>query len=231
MARELRRTHGAATLLLPVFGFEAVEIHGADGPIAATIARLSETISGWLGRTPTAGEVASSPALTSGGARGAGVAGAGLLAKAFGGLGAGNIAVACLGGGAVATIACVATGVFSLPGQGGEPEPNRAPASQRTAGTPEHTARGVQLPELIAPEPAKPTAKAPEKSAEPANTVQSSDESTEPAPSGPILEPDVAPEVQEFGVAGAGTPVGGAPADTNDADGASASTVRQEFGP
>jgi len=46
-----------------------------------------------------------------------------------------------------------------------------------------------------------------------------------------VLEESAPAIEQEFSADSAGVPVGGAPPDTDDSNGASASTVREEFGP
>ncbi|MQA74693.1 MAG: hypothetical protein GEU88_10200 [Solirubrobacterales bacterium] len=234
LARELRRSHEDAVLVLPTLALVEIGQQDAAGRLGDLLDRAREVASGWLGRGPDPSELASSPALAAGGARGAGAAGAGLLAKALGGIGAGKVALGCLGGGAAATIACVATGVLPLPSQGGEREaaPHRSP--EKRVGPPERPARQARIVEAVERRPAAPTPTKPSPPPEAPPTSDARDESAEPAAApqpASALEPDVAPEVQEFGVAAAGTPVGGAPPDTNDADGASASSVRQEFGP
>ncbi len=230
LARELRRTHDAAAAVLPTVGFSVAVEQDAGGRLSALIDRVRDLASGWHRAGPDAGDLASSPALAAGGARGAGAAGAGLLAKAFGGLGAGNVALGCLGSGAVATIACVATGVLPLPGQGGDREHTRAQESEKRSAGAERMASQLRSPDLVASEPAAPTPQRPDEGPVAGDRDEPSEPAPAPAPES-TLEPSVAPEVQEFGVAGAGTPVGGAPPDRNEANGASASSVRQEFGP
>jgi hypothetical protein len=229
VARELRRTHETAALLLPVFGVGAGEAVGGEGPIASAIARVSEAVSGLVGRSPAPAEIAKSSVITSGAGRGAGVAGAGLLAKAFGGLSASEVALGCLGSGAVATVACVATGILPFPG-GSDREPSAEAQIERAARPQERTPRPVRL---LQRSPAPVSQEVNEADSDRGGGVSNAQGSGgAPAPAAAsTLEPDTPPEVQEFGVAGAGTPVGGASPDTDDANGASASTVRQEFGP
>lgn len=235
VARELRRAHEDAALLLPFVALGTGDGGTAEASISGAVSRASEVVSSWFGRAPASGEITSSAVLTSGGVRGAGVAGVGLVAKAFGGLSATNIVIGCLGGGAVATIACVATGVLPLPGEGTR-VPHPAAKPERVKRAPAHATTPARLPQLVEKHPAAPTAQKPEpvESATPGPepaTETAAPPAEPPADSTSTLEPNVAPEVQEFGVAAAGTPVGGAPPDTNQTDGASASAVRQEFGP
>ncbi len=229
MAREIRRAHEAGAVALPV-----VSITQSGDPVPAVASlteRVRDAISGVLGRTPDAGDVAGSPAVLTGGARGAGAVGAGAVAKLFGGLGAGGVAAGCLGGGALVTVACVATGLVSLPGPGSDdPAPVRRPQVQRVGAPAPPAAQspvgGREAVEAVRAEPESSDAAEPRRERE--RREKTSTSGSEP---GPTLEPTTPPEVQEFGVAAAGTPVGGAPPDTDDSDGASASSVRQEFGP
>lgn len=237
IARELRRSHeDAAALAPPTLALAEAGPEEATGPIAALADRARETLAGLFRRSPEAAELASSPAVPSAG-RGAGAASAGILAKTIGGLGAGKLAIGCLGTGAIATIACVATGVIPLPGGSDQRPEKRKPEAERSAGPPERVPRQAQAPAAIAAQPLAPSeTKPPARPPEPEPAAQANETDAQPAPAPEpeptsTLEPDVAPEVQEFGVEGAGTPVGGAPPDTNDSDGASASAVRQEFGP
>lgn len=228
MARELRRTHEAAAAVLPAL---AASPH--DGALSERLAavadRLRDAVSGPAGR-PEIAEIAGSPVLASGGARGAGAIGAGALAKAFGGLGVGKLALGCLGGGAIATVACVAAGVVPLPGSGDGRDADREVRPAGLSGAIDRTAHRLAVLEVASRETPE-SAQKPTASATPQNSP--SREGAQPAAEQPTptLEPSTPPEVQEFGVESAGVPVGGAPPDTNDSDGASASTVRQEFGP
>lgn len=224
LARELRQSHEAAVLVLPALGLGGVVDEQAAGRIAALADRLQETMSGWLGRSAEAGDLASSPALLSGGARGAGAVGAGLVAKTFGGLSTGNLVLGCLGGGAVATVACVAAGVLPLPGSGDGPAYEGESKVARKAGPPERAAGRVRIAGVVSSEPVAP---------EPSRPALSKSKPPDPEASAPepVLEESTPPEVAEFGVEAAAVPSTGAPPDTDDSDGASASTVRQEFGP
>lgn len=227
MAREIRRAHEAGAVVLP-----AALISQSGDPVpavASLIERVRDAVSGVLGRAPDPSDVAGAPAVLTGGARGAGAVGAGALTKVFGGLGAGGVAAGCVGGGALVTVACVATGLVSLPGQGPDgPAPEPRARVERVAKPAPSAARspagGHHAVEAVRAEPESSEA------VEPRRDAERSQEPRAPEPE-PTLEPTTPPEVQEFGVAAAGTPVGGAPPDTDDSNGAAASTVRQEFGP
>lgn len=230
IARELRQSHDSAAVVLPALGGYALVDGQPGGPIAGLVDALRETVSGWLGRSPQPGDLASSPALASGAARGAGAAGAGLLAKVLGGLSAGNVALACLAGGAVATVACMATGVLPLPGEGGERDVGTSQRVERQISAPEDAARQLRVAELVAPEPAGPAVRAANEDRADRGHAGSS-KGSDTAQAASTVDPSTPPVEQEFGVASAATPLSGAPADTNDSNGAAASTVRGEFGP
>lgn len=229
LARELRRTHEAAAAILPAF----VASDRLDGTLAERLGaigdRLRDAISSATGRNPEAVEIGSSPVTASGGARGAGAAGAGVLAKLAGGLGAGKVALGCLGGGALATLACVATGVIPLAVSDGQRRSEPPARAERAVNGQRATSEPLGLD--VAPSGSgrgetQRNSDGPGSEAKPNDGAQQA-----PAAPAPTLAPTTPPEVQEFGVEGAGVPVGGAPPDANDSDGASASTVRQEFGP
>jgi hypothetical protein len=223
MARELQRAHRDAALLLPAVGLHSISARTLD--VAATPwPRISETLGDWAGRASAEG---ASNAAAAGGARAAGAASAGLLAKVFGGLGASGVALGCLGGGAVATVVCVVTGVIPLPGHGDEAKEDR-PALVRDSASASHRAK----PQLLERDPAMQEESGIHSTSRgPAREDLKESHSGRGSRSTPTLEASTPAGVEEFGVAGAGTPVGGAPPDTNESDGASASSVRQEFGP
>lgn len=228
MARELWRAHDEAALVLPALGLAAIESHAGDGRIAALVDRLRETVSGWFGRAHDGAELAGSAIISSGGVRGAGAAGAGLVAKAFGGLGAGNVVLGCLGGGAVATVACVAAGVIPLPG-GGEQHPAKADqAVERRSVPPPRASRATPVADLVSRRPATPSPVKPPASRSEPEAQGGGEGAAQPEP---VLEESAPPVQQEFTADSAGVPVGGAPPDTDDSNGASASIVREEFGP
>jgi RNA polymerase sigma factor (sigma-70 family) len=157
-----------------------------------------------------------------GGARGAGAAGAGVLAKLAGIGTAGKVAVACLTGGVAAT-ACIGAGV--VPGVGtsesereesGRPPPaasTEAPPSDKPVpdGHPtDPPARPADSPLAKPPQPADPPP---------------------PEPVEPVA-PEAPPSEQEFGVAAAAEPAaGGSSSTAAGSSGGGASAVQQEFGP
>lgn len=182
--------------------------------------------------TGGADETVAQVAATSG-ARGAGAAGAGVLAKVAGLSAAGKLAVACLGGGVAAT-ACVAAGVAPL-GLGGEGE---RPVQETAAPKPREQVHSVALPATDLPaqlgsEGAPPVEPAP--SPVP-GAEQPADESEAPADAAPEvpLAPSTPPVAREFGVAAAAPPPSNvAPATDSGGAGGSGggSAVQQEFGP
>jgi RNA polymerase sigma factor (sigma-70 family) len=194
------------------------------------IHRVRESGGSSLGGCPGDGaqELATQTATLSSGARGAGAAGTGVLAK-LAGLGtAGKLAAVCLGGGATAT-ACLAAGIVpaDLPGVGSgqtRTAPNRAALERSvTVSPPEPGA--VLLPRLGNESPNPPS---PSSGNEPA-ADEPSEQPPAPEPAPPV-EPSAPPAQQEFGVASAAS---GGTAGTGGAssDGGGGSAVRQEFGP
>jgi hypothetical protein len=162
-----------------------------------------------------------------GGARGAGAAGTGVLAK-LAGLGtAGKLAAVCLGGGAAAT-ACLAAGIVpaALPGgdaHGARTDPGR-PAAERSRQLPAHRPAAV-LPWELNNETADPP---PPASGDGAGDDTSQEPVSDPQPAPPIA-PSAPPTQQGFGVASAGS---GSPGSTSSStSGAGGSTVQREFGP
>lgn len=228
MAREIRRAHEAAAAALPVLAlFDAAHGVGADR-LSGLIERARDSIMGLVGRGRDAADLAAPPVVASGGARGAGVAGLGLVAKALGGLGPAGVALSCVGGGVVLTAACVVTGMVSLPVKSSE-RPSEPPArSERSVERGPAILRASQIAPLehVAPQPEPLTPPEPER-----DRIRS-EVAPQASPADPVVAPTTPVTQEEFGVAGAATPVDApAPADTDDGDGASAATVKQEFGP
>jgi RNA polymerase sigma factor (sigma-70 family) len=158
-----------------------------------------------------------------GGARGAGAAGTGVLAK-LAGLGtAGKLAVACLGGGAAAT-ACLATGIVPADLRGGETRtmPNR-PAVERSVPASSPVPAGAP-PSQLGNEATPP----PPSGEEPADDGTSvPPPASEPEPSPPIA-PSAPAGQQEFGVASAASgPVSSGGSSSSGGGG----SVQREFGP
>ena len=177
--------------------------------------------------------------VSAGGARGAGAAGAGVLAK-LGGLGtATKVAVACIGGGAAAT-ACVAAGVgpLALPGLPG------ASADRLEKVRVVERPKRVRRIELPTPAPLPPPA--PSDGGENAPAPASPGDGIDPAPAPdpqptapePAPEPvtpfaESAPPVQqEFGVAAAAAPTSTASSSSASSDAGSGgpTAAEQEFG-
>lgn len=233
LATALRRSHELAAATLPPLTVDQTLDVGIFERLGAIGGRAKDAVGSALSRGET--EVATSSILTSGGTRGAGTAATGgLLAKLGLSGGAAKVAIGCVTGGA-ATVACLATGVISAPTLPGLADPEDEPRvtlEARAKPTPVKPIVPIStLPSQVGhDEPA------------PVSTKQSSggdggggSEETAPEPA-PASEPVVAPtapvEQQEFGAPAAAVPASGpAPADTKDSDGASAGTVRQEFGP
>jgi len=198
--------------------------------------RAKDSGLGMFGRTSadTSQEATQTMSL-SGGARGAGAAGTGVLAKIAGAGTAGKLTAMCLGGGVAAT-ACLATGVVParLPGLGNDASrPSNPPAKIERVGHPTH----VQVARLgapyeneisneTAPDPETPpttTTADPPPAPPPTTTITT----TTPAPD-PIA-PSAPPTDQEFDVASAATPAAGSSSSPSGGGGGSA--VKQEFGP
>jgi RNA polymerase sigma factor (sigma-70 family) len=231
-------------------------IDGLDGHVSvgdrllALGDRAREAASGLLGRADNAAQEAASTAVTAGGTRGAGLAGAGLLAKVAGLGTAGKLALACAGGSAAIT-ACVAAGVGPL-GTSADNQSQSASNGQPTAesnGPPEPPASETPVPDELPSQvgytnPA--AASAPTSSpgddaqSEPAEPTSPGDgNQSPPAP----VSPATPSTDREFGVEAAATPVEppsptpATPPDTSgsspstSSDGTSASAVKEEFGP
>ena len=240
-------------------------IDGLDGEIslADRVVAVSDRARDALGvlsdrGASSAADGAATQVASAGGLRGAGAAGAGVLAK-LAGLGtAGKVAVACLGGGAAAT-ACIAAGVGPIglttdraaDGQAeqrstqaahleGDPRPEslppptveeQPPAATTTAGPrPNQGDAPASSQPAPAPEPAPQPEPAPEPEPEPTTPVE---------PTAPV-EPSAPPVVQEFEVAAAAQPAAESssaspsPSTSSSAGAAGVaegSAVRQEFGP
>jgi RNA polymerase sigma factor (sigma-70 family) len=193
--------------------------------IADVLQRARESAASALAGRPADGteEVVNRVVSLPGGARGAGAAGTGVLAK-LAGLGtAGKLVAACVGGGAAAT-ACLATGIVPADFRGGEARttPNR-PAAERQA-----PASPSTLQEAPPPTGEQLTQPAPPASGGQPTGAETSQPAPEPEPTPPIA-PSAPPAQQEFGVASA-TSSADSP-DRPAASGAGGSAVKREFGP
>ncbi|MFN8113286.1 MAG: sigma-70 family RNA polymerase sigma factor [Solirubrobacterales bacterium] len=214
-------------------------VSGCIGGSGITIAqRLAEAIAGIRSTASAAIERTESTAtslMATGGAKGTGAAGAGVVAKLAGAGGAAKATMACLGAGAAAT-ACVAAGVVpgvALPDinpkedrhlagpaieRSGDGRPDARPAIASVIGVAQAVHRG------------DPTATEPV-TEEPAEQGNSSAAPIEPAP----VEPEATPApVQEFDPVAATAPQAAAPeggTPGTGGSGSSGSVAQDEFGP
>ncbi len=157
-----------------------------------------------------------------GGARGAGAAGTGVLAK-LAGLGtAGKLVAVCVGGGAAAT-ACLATGIVpaDLRAKESRTTPS-APAVQRH--DPASAPAPVEIPPSLGDEAAPP----PPAGGEGPGDAETSEPSPAPEPAPPI-SPSAPPGEQEFGVAS--VPAGPDSSGGSSSGGGNGSAIQREFGP
>jgi RNA polymerase sigma factor (sigma-70 family) len=195
--------------------------------VADVLHRVRESAGGALAGRPADGaeEVVGRVASLPGGARGAGAAGTGVLAKLAGLGSAGKLAAACVGGGAAAT-ACLATGIVPADLRGGEMRtaPHR-PAVERSV--PASSSAREEAP--LGPVDQSTQPATPPSSAQPAEPpISEPPLDPEPAPAQPIA-PSAPPVEQEFGVASAASS-----ADSSDRSSSSdgnGSAVQREFGP
>jgi RNA polymerase sigma factor (sigma-70 family) len=160
-----------------------------------------------------------------GGARGAGAAGTGVLAK-LAGLGtAGKLAAVCLGGGAAAT-ACLATGIVpaSLPGRETRSTPNHTAVERSVLASPPAPV-GI-LPSQLGNQATPPPPASGEEPADDGASEQLPDSEPEPPP--PIV-PTAPAGQQEFGVASAASDPDSSGGSSSSGGGGSA--VQREFGP
>jgi RNA polymerase sigma factor (sigma-70 family) len=156
------------------------------------------------------------------GARGAGAAGAGILAK-LSGLGSGAKAALACTGGAFAASACVVAGVgpIALPG------PADHAVKEATKNSPQlrRVAKDIRpLTPSGEAQPEPPSGPAPE-------GVRPAGEPTvaEETPPQTVLAPETPPTTQQFGVESSAAPAGSPPPQTSPSSGQGA--VAQEFGP
>jgi RNA polymerase sigma factor (sigma-70 family) len=203
--------------------------------------RAREGLAGVLGRSPSGGsEEMAAAVASSGGARGAGVAGAGVLAKVAGAGAAGKVAIACIGGG-VAASACIAAGVGPLKLESDSPD--RGGEQTQNAAVPD--AESESAPPVPATLPSQVTDSTPASAGDEAAAVEGSKDAEQREASNDREESEITPvatetppETQEFGVEAGAVPSAPAPAgsDGTSAGGGDLSTsgssaVKQEFGP
>lgn len=225
----IREGHRAVAISLPALalhGDNAEATAGVLERLAAATGRVRDALAGPLQRGGAEVGETTAAIATSGAGRGAGAVGAGLLAK-FGALGGGTqAAIACLAGGAVVTT-CVATGILSGSNpSSGDGERERPRAERAGEPRPAPAAAGVVPTQVGDSEPA-PAPQPPDRERD-SSGEEDAEASARPEP---VLEESAPAVQQEFTPDSAGVPVSGAAADTNDSNGASAGTVREEFGP
>lgn len=204
---------------------------------ADLVHRAKDSAVGVMGRNGGDGaqEGATQTITASGGARGAGAAGTGVLAKIAGTGAAGKLTAMCLSGGVAAT-ACLATGVVParLPDLGGSTPPKPVPTAGRLAhpahseparfGVPYSDADAPPAPE---PDPAPPTTTTTTTPAPPPTTTTTTPVYT--TTTTPIA-PSAPPTQQEYGIASAATPSSTSSSSSSGGSGGG-SAVDQEFGP
>jgi RNA polymerase sigma factor (sigma-70 family) len=197
--------------------------------------RAKESTFGMLGRTggDPAQETSNQAISVSGGLRGAGAAGSGVLAKVAGAGTAGKLTALCLSGGVAAT-ACLATGVVParLPGlSGGASNLEAPPAHAKQIANDGHASSA----RLGAPYGAAPIEPTPDPDPPPTTTTTTAATPPPPPPTTTVyttpdpIAPSAPPSDQEFDVASAApTSSGGS---SSSGSGGSGSAVKQEFGP
>jgi len=198
--------------------------------LADKAAEVASRIAG-RGNAEATQEIAAS-ALASGGTRGAGAAGAGVLAKLAGAGAAGKAAVACVTGGVAAT-ACVAAGIGPIGSEQPTPARDAGSAVRAEPEVPEHVpeppAPGT-LPSQIGNDDAPAAPPDP-----PAPAEEPSEPQPAPEPEAPAEEavaPSTPPVEQEFGAPAAAEPTAPAPSATSaGSGGGDDAAVRQEFAP
>lgn len=211
-------------------------IDGLDGHVAIgdRLLDLGDRAGGVFARGSSSLDDTTGQLATTGGARGAGAAGAGVLAKLAGFGVAGKLAIACVGGGLAAT-ACIAAGVtpFGL-GRDDKPAAHERVAHHRPKPGPSSSVDVETLPSQVGNEfvPELP---------ETGNGETGGGVVTEPAPADaepeaeaatPAVVATASPQEQEFSVGASATPPAqSGPAATGGGGAAETAAVHQEFGP
>jgi RNA polymerase sigma factor (sigma-70 family) len=219
--------HDMGSSLAVLGGVDAIDDGRFSLPdrVGDVVQRVREFAGNAPGARPGEGaeDVATRVVSLPGGARGAGAAGTGVLAK-LAGLGtAGKLAAVCLGGGAAAT-ACLATGIVPahLPGGETRTAANRLAVERPVLASPPAPA-GI-LPSQLGDE-----APPPPSGEEPADDGTSvPPPASEPEPTPPIA-PSAPSGEQEFGVASAASGTDSSGVSSSSDGGGSA--VQREFGP
>jgi hypothetical protein len=232
--------HDLGGAVTTVGAIDAIDGHAGLGD---RIADLGDRAAGLIARGgSTSVDTGAGQVATAGGARGAGAAGAGVLAK-LAGLGtAGKLVLACAGGGVAAT-ACVAAGVAPF-GLGGGTDDSAHPAHERPSprvqkpkSKPTPVVNTETLPSQIGHEWVPPPSPPPSPDSSDQGAVATESAPAEPAPEPAPVEPTVAPTAppteQEFSVSSAAVapPSSQSPAASAATEPSSPSNVRQEFGP
>lgn len=218
-------------------------IDGIDGELTLGDAagglaeRVRDAVAQATGRGPAeATQELTTRVAASGGTRGAGAAGAGVLAKLAGLGAAGKAAVACVAGGVAAT-ACVAAGVGPI---GGDAKPG--PQRHENASLAQPAEEAVPSPGPIETLPSQIESEAPSAAPPPEAPTAPADQGEQPpAPSPPpeppaeeVVAPSAPPVEQEFGAPAAAAPTSSpapAPTSSGSGGGGSADPAEQEFAP
>jgi RNA polymerase sigma factor (sigma-70 family) len=219
--------HDMGSSLAVLGGVDAIDDGRFSLPdrVGDVVQRVREFAGNAPGARPGEGaeDIATRVVSLPGGARGAGAAGTGVLAK-LAGLGtAGKLAAVCLGGGAAAT-ACLATGIVPahLPGGETRTAANR-PAVERPVLASPPAPAGI-LPSQLGDEAPPPPGG--EEAADDGTSVPPP--ASEPEPTPPIA-PSAPSGEQEFGVASAASGTDSSGVSSSSDGGGSA--VQREFGP
>ncbi len=198
--------------------------------LGEVIHRARDSVGGPFGggSADGAAEVGGQATTLSTGARGAGAASAGALAKVAGLGTVGKVAAVCLGSGAAAT-ACLVTGVVPahFPGDGDRPQAasTSRPAQERPAPPgPSEPVQGSPTPAENEPAP-PPAPDGAGGAAEPPLPEPA------PEPPPPPIEPSAPPAQQEFGVASPQVAASPSSASAPSSSGGGGSAVQREFGP
>jgi RNA polymerase sigma factor (sigma-70 family) len=205
--------------------------------------RAREGIASMLGRAPSgAPDEAAAALASSGGARGAGVAGAGVLAKLAGAGAAGKVALACAGGGVAAT-ACIAAGVGPIDVGGESQQVSTSQEQSGAGGIAEQTAHEAPIP---TPETLPAQIESSSTVATPTGSGVGGDGQGHPdgeeaavksTDASDPVDAEAPSATQEFGAPAAAAPAAPAPvendsgAESSDPVGSSGPAVRQEFTP
>ena len=224
--RGLVRAHRAAGAMIAPFGIERGA--GVGERLTARLEQIKDGVEGLFVRGSAGADAGTVGAATAGSSATRGI-GAALAAKLAAVGAGGQAAVACLAGGG-AVVVCVATGVLPSPLKSADQADAGISKSARTESVPavEHPTADRIVSDLPTQVDASSTGSAERThSSKPKERERQADGSDR----APIVEQSAPPVQQEFGVPAAATPVTGAPPDTDDSNGAAASTVRGEFGP